>query len=291
MSDNTKNRMSQEEIDAYISSATSNEEEGLHNQAAVPEKNESGGLSQNDIDALVKQQPEEKASSAIKHNSGTASQSEIDELVVQELQKQSPHTEQHDSDEIPPDDCDVRTSQQQKEANHTQAQDSCQNGSDSVLIQEQSGTPQGQGHVWENLGGDILSQDEITALLSGMNEAEGTPACCTGTVNKGQEKRGPDPVQDIPLISTKSSIEIQKEKEDLIIQKKIRASAMIRELLKTEKSRLANLQTRKNQMINEDLYARYEITRADRSKITVSMSEKTAHQYHSSHPGCTLYKI
>ena len=283
MTDDTKEIMSQEEIDTYIASVTANEEKELQKQAAGVEKNESGALSQNNIDALFKQQPEEKASLGVRQNSGAVSQSEIDEMVTRELQEQSPHVEQSDFD--------VRIAQQQKEIQGTQAQDRRQDGTDTALVQDQSELSQGKGDVWEDLGGNILSQDEIKALLSGLNEPDGAPARLIDTASEGQEKGGPDPVKDNPLISTKSSIERQKEKEEKIIQKKIRASAMIRDLLKMEKARIANLQTRKDKMVNEDLYARYEITRADRSKITVSMSEKTAEQYHSFHPGCTMYKI
>ena len=291
MSDDTKEIMSQEEINAYIASVTANEEKELQKQAAGPEKNESGALSQNDIDALFKQQPEEKASLGVRQNSGAVSQSEIDEMVTQELQEPLPHTEQSDSGVISQSDFDERIDQQQKEIQGAQAQDRRQDGTDTTLIQDQSELSQGKGDVWEDLGGNILSQDEINALLSGLNEPAGAPARLIDTVSESREKGGPDPVKDTPLISTKSSIERQKEKEEKIIQKKIRASAMIRELLKMEKARIANLQTRKDKMVNEDLYARYEITRSDRSKITVSMSEKTAEQYHSSHPDYTMYKI
>ena len=291
MSSDTKDTLSQEEIDAYVASGTTHEEEGPQTRAATPEDNESGGLSQNDIDALLKQQPEEKASPAVRQHSGAASQNEIDELVAQGLREQATHAEQGDSPETSPDDCDVGTTQRQKEDSRAEAQDSGQNDSDSGLIQEQRESSQANGNVWEDLDGDILSQEEITALLTGMNEAEGNPAWHTGTVSEGQGIGVPGPAQNISPVSTKSSLEIQKEKENHIIQKKKRASAMIRGLLKTERARLATLQTRKNKMVNEELYARYEITRADRSKITVSMSEKTARQYHSSHPGCTLCKI
>jgi len=291
MSNDTKDTLSQEEINAYMASGTTNEEEGPQIQAAVPEDHESGSLSQNDIDALLKQQPEEKASPGVRQHSGAVSQNEIDKLVEQELQEQTPHADQGDSSEISPESLDVGTPQEQKKADGTEAKDPGQNESDNGPVPEQSKPSQTNEDVWEDLGGDILSQEEITALLTGMNEAEGKPAWHAGTVSEGQGTGVPDPIQNIPPVSQKSSPEIQKEKEDHIIQKKMRASAMIRGLLKTERARLATLQTRKNKMVNEELYARYEITRADRSKITVSMSEKTARQYHSSHPGCTLCKI
>ena len=300
MPDDSKEIMSQEEIDAYIASVMANEEKGLQKQAAAPEKqplpeeseeNAPGALAQNDIDALFNQQPEEEASQGLRQNSGAVSQSEIDDMVTQELPEPSPHADQSDSEKISRSDFDVRIAQQQIEGQEMQAQDPCQNGTDTVLVQEQSKLSQGNGEVWEDLGSNILSQDEINALLSGLDGPEETPACPMDPVSEGQKKRGPDPFKDIPLISAKSSVERQKEKEKKIIQKKIRASAMIRELLKTERARIANLQTRKDKMVNQDLYARYEITRADRSKMTVSMSEKTAAQYHSSHPGCTMCRI
>ena len=81
------------------------------------------------------------------------------------------------------------------------------------------------------------------------------------------------------------------QKEENILREKKRAAALILELLRTEEKRISYIMAAKAKMVNEDLYARYEITRSDRSKIIVSMSEKTAEEYRLMHPGCCMYRI
>lgn len=290
MPDDTTEKMTQEGIDDYIASAVSKEED-QHTQAADQGKSKPGSLSQNNIDTWVKQQPEQKASPGIRQNSGAASQSEIDELVAHELQEQLPHADQTDSEEISQSDDPVKKPHREEELNSIQSQELCRNNDDTFFDPEQKESSQSDGNIWEDMGSDILSQDEINALLTGMNELDGVSACPTGIVSEGQEIEDSDQPHGNSPGSRKSAIEIQKEKEEKIINKKLRASAMIRGLLKKEEERLADLETRKEKMVNTELYARYEITRADRSKITVSMSKKTAEQYCFSHPDCTILKI
>ena len=145
----------------------------------------------------------------------------------------------------------------------------------------------------EPLGHNLLSQEEINALLTGMKESEhhATPVSDMDTVIARQESALPGSVDDVTKFSKKKHEERQRQKEENIIRKKRRASALIREILRMEEARISSIMLKKEKKINEDLYGRYEITNAGRTKMVVSMSERTVVEYRSTHPGCCIYKI
>jgi hypothetical protein len=106
-----------------------------------------------------------------------------------------------------------------------------------------------------------------------------------------REEISQDAVDDVTVISKQKHLKEQREKEENIFWEKKRAAALIIELLRMEEKRIHCIMAAKDKMVNEDLYARYEITRSDRTKIIVSMSEKTAEEYLLMHPGCCMYRI
>lgn len=145
--------------------------------------------------------------------------------------------------------------------------------------------------ILAGLDQDLLSQEEINALLSGFDEEEPAPIHGMDTIFVQQEIEQPFPVNDINSISKQKHLEIQRKKEEQILLEKKRATALIRELLRMEEKRIRQTRETKDKRINEDLYARYEITCVDMTKTTVSMSEKTAEEYRLIHPGCCISKI
>jgi len=114
-----------------------------------------------------------------------------------------------------------------------------------------------------------------------------------GTQGPPNDQKGSGSVSqdDIIAVLRQNHLERQRKKEESILQEKKRAAALIRELLRMEEKRISCIMAAKDKMVNEDLYARYEITRSDRTKIIVSMSEKTADEYRLVHPGCCMYRI
>jgi len=262
-------------------------------QEASAEAETSGDVSQDDIDALLEQQQgQEQEPPAETETSGDASQDDIDALLEQQQEpEQEPPAEAEASGEVSQDDIDALLTQQQEQVQEGPKPNLSQDEVDALSSDQGSGITGANNDSWEELGSDILSQDEINALLSGLSEPEDSPASNLDTGIAEQGKEFSDSVNDIDVSTREEHIERQKKKEERIIQNKSRAAAMIRELLRMEKKRINLVQVRKNKMINDDLYSRYEITRADRSKITVSISDKTAAQYHSSHPGCDMFKI
>lgn len=145
--------------------------------------------------------------------------------------------------------------------------------------------------VWENMDHEILSQDEIDALLSGFNGEGSTPVGESDFVTAPQKRDHPGPMDDLTIISKQKHIERQRKREENIILKKREASVLIRKLLQAEEERIMHTLAWKDKMINKDLYARYEITRSDRTKMIVSMSKKAAEEYRSIHPEYCIYKI
>lgn len=307
-SDNLEEGMPQEEIDAHIASMKTKEEmeqteAGITQPQTTPKdaehdapakQKESDPVTQGHVESYGSQpqQPKKPVSQGLRQNSGAVSQNDIDAMITRELHEKPSPAEQNDSGEVSQSDLDVMIAQQsQDQTQNDQEKKFLKNEADTVFVQQEPEITDVETDDWEKLGNNILSQSEINALLIGLNEPGDAPASSINGVTEEPSGENPYPAKDTNLVSRQDTRKWQKKKEEKIIQKKIKASAMIRELLRAEKERIHNLQTRKDNMVNEDLYARYEITLADRSKITVSMSEETAEQYHASHPGCSMYKI
>ncbi len=86
-------------------------------------------------------------------------------------------------------------------------------------------------------------------------------------------------------------MERQRHKEEVTIRNKKRAYKLIKELLQLEEERINRMLAKKQKMVNDDLFARYEITGPNRTKIAVSMSEKTLEKYRSMYPRCCINRV
>jgi|GEM_PF-3093818 len=205
---------------------------------------------------------------------------------------QGPPNDQKGSGAVSQDDIDAMIARQREQGKEAPGEAVLQQKLDRIFAQQQFEAPADEKKgVRHGLDQDIMSQDEIDALLSGFNGEGSAQAHGVGTAITHQEKEHPGPVDDITVISRQNHLERQRKKEEAILQEKKRAAARIKELLRMEEKRISCIMAAKNKMVNENLYARYEITRSDRTKIIVSMSEKTADEYRLVHPGCCMYRI
>lgn len=205
---------------------------------------------------------------------------------------QGPPNDQKGSGAASQDDIDAMIARQREQDQEAPGEAVLQQKLDGIFAQQQFEAPADEKKgVWDGLDQDIMSQDEIDVLLSGFNGEGSAQAHGVDTAITHQEKEHPGPVDDITVISRQNHLERQRKKEENILQEKKRAAALISELLRMEERRISCIMAAKDKMVNEDLYARYEITRSDRTKIIVSMSEKTAEEYRLVHPGCCMYRI
>jgi hypothetical protein len=308
--DEPKEIMTQEEIDAYIASVRAKEgDKNLEKetqQQTITRKSEdmpsdvdnTGAASQGDIDAMIaQQQQEQKPHASQEEQSGSEglSQGDIDALIAQQQQEQATQAtpvEQRTSGGALQSDIDSMIIEQPEQKPGDSGEHLLQHELDNIFAQHQSeSTSDGKKDVWENLNHDILSQDEINALLSGFVGGGSAPSGNIDYSTDHQGKKHPGSVDDITIISRQKHIESQRKKEENIILKKRKASALIRKLLQMEEERISRAVTMKDKMVNGDLYARYEITRSDKTKMIVSMSKKTAEDYRLIHPGSCIYRI
>ncbi len=238
--DEPKEIMSQEEIDAYFNSVKVKDEGRIKNSQAMQQEdplpresersqNETPGLSQDDIDALLSraQTPPDPSGEDFSQNIEAPSEEPV---------------------------------------------------SDSI-------------NAWDELDHNILSQQEIDALLSGFDHVSASGNRDVAGSETGTKEDHPEFLDDTSSIAGNNLVERLKHREDHIIRKKLRASDLLRELLKVEESRIRNIRAKKDELVNSDLYARYEITRPDRTKLVVSMSERTAKDYISMNPGSCMHRI
>jgi len=281
------NAVSQDDIDAMTAQQQEHESE-----TPQPEEGGSGAVSQGDIDALIARQQESLQSE--QGETGTLSQGDIDALIArqQEQDAQASLSDQNDFGTVSQDDIDALTTREPMQGQENSAEEILQQELDTIFAQRQSEAAVDETQdVWEELDHDILSQDEIDALLNGFHEEYPPAASSVDTAVAEQKIEPAGLVDDITVISRRNHIERQRRKEENFIREKQRASALIRELLRMEEKRVSSTLAKKDELVSDDLYARYEITRADRTKLIVSMSEKTAEEYMQVHPGCYIYRI
>ena len=210
------------------------------------------------------QKPETKELPIDGKGSGAVSQSNIDAMIAQHQEQ-----EQKGSEEV-----------------------ILQRELDGVFSQKQSEGPMDERKgVWAGLDQNILSQNEIDALLSGFDEEGPSPQHSRDNAIARGENEQPAQGNDMSVNSRQNHLERQRKKEAQILRDKERATTLIRELLRIEEKRISYTIATKNKMVNKDLFARFEITRQDMTRITVSMSEKTVDEYRLNHPGCCICRI
>ncbi len=280
--DEPKEIMTQEEIDAYIASVRAKEAKEEQEREAVRQQASSTPsedpidppkddiqVSQGDIDAMIAQQqqspPPEQKPSVEAESAENISQAEIDSLIAGEPQptpsapKASAAVSQSDIDK---------------------------------MIAQKRTTPFAERgkNVWAELNQDLLSQEEIDALMSGFVQNDTRPSHEPDDVIDLVAETSEPP--DSPVVTPpKHHIEIREEREEGYLQKKRQAFSLLKELMKSEEDRIRILEEKKQRMKNDKLYRRYEISRADRTVMVVSMSENNAEQYRMSHPGCCMHRI
>ncbi len=139
---------------------------------------------------------------------------------------------------------------------------------------------------------NILSQDEISALLAPFRDEETVGETAADTIAGRDETPCPESMRKHvwrhfnPCITGS-----QPEKEKRLIREKKRAAALIRNLLRMEEKRIRQTAAVKSGLTDGNLYARYEIICADRTRMTVSMSKEAAARYRLEHPGDCIYRI
>jgi flagellar motor switch protein FliM len=289
--DNVKATLSQEEIDASIASVNANgekerqEEETLRQQPAdaQPAKSDDRPLppnddltvSQSDIDTLIREKQDSgpPVPEAEKEESAAVSQDDIDALITS--QQESNSNANDFSGELSQKEIDDLLSGQ-RDAEPV-------NSDDNMLHQTDEASIGGKNDAWLELNQDILSKEEINALLSGFEENKPD----SGHQMGGSQCLG----SEGEAVAPKDHVARLVEKEENFFQKKKSARDLLKDLIQVEKKRIRKLEARKAKMVNDDLYRRFEINRADRTKIVVSMSEKNANRYTSSRPGVCTHRI
>jgi hypothetical protein len=223
-------------------------------------------MSQEDIDALInlsQQVGEGNGKSSVHRKTGAVLQKDIDSMLNQQQSAQG--KEMAGINDLDP-------------------------GS-NVQLQNKANEDGGK-KVWETLDQNILSQEEIDALLSGFAKAESASysAIATEAVCIGQAKDIPDRADDSSVINRNEYEERLRRREEYIIGRKQKAAAMIQEVLRSEEGRIRSIMAIKGRIVNQNLFARYEIIRSDRTKMIVSMSDNAIKEYRQMHPDYFIYR-
>jgi hypothetical protein len=319
MSDKSKEIMTQEDIDAYISSVRAGEQQekaqdqplsqhaGAEKMEDEPaEVGDAGLISQDDIDAMiglshqgvgdnvpaVEQAPDPVPVQA--EFTGSVSQSDIDALLnmSQQVGEDNGNSSVHRKiGAVLQEDIDALLNQQQTEQGKYRAGINDIDPGSNVQAQNKANEDGGK-KVWEKLDQNILSQEEIDALMSGFLkvESESSSAIEAEAACVGHSENIPDRVDDSSIINRNEYEERLRRREEYIIGRKQKAAAMIQKILRSEDVRINSIMAIKGKIVNENLFARYEIIRSDRTKMIVSMSDNAIKEYRQMHPDYFIYR-
>lgn len=223
-------------------------------------------MTQEDIDALLnmsQQVGEDNGKSLVHRKTGVVLQEDIDALLNQQQTEQG-------KDRAGINDIDPGSNvQPQNKANED-----------------------GGKKVWEKLDQNILSQEEIDALISGFAkvESESSSAIESEAACVWHAENIPDRADNTTVINRNEYEERLRRREEYIIGRKQKAAVMIQEILRSEEARINSIIAIKVKIVNESLFARYEIIRSDRTKMIVSMSDNAIKEYRQMHPDYFIYR-
>ncbi len=272
--------MTQEEIDAYIASVRAKEEKENQAQATDPSQ--------------ASESPENQAPQTTDQaDSSEIAQHEIDALLAQEQPASVPASleqPEKDSAAVSQKDIDALIAQEQVKDRFNLKNNGPAAPSDDKTPDQKPGPLQDEKAAWAELNHDILSQEEINALLSSFKHGDQDQDMVVDDLNGKEEIGGSDSEEIIDVPPPKNHIERLAEKEENYYNRKKSATALLKALMQAEEERIRLLEAKKEKMINEDLFRRYEICRGDRTKVVVSISQNNAERYRSTHLGCCMHR-
>ncbi|SPD76133.1 hypothetical protein PITCH_A840019 [uncultured Desulfobacterium sp.] len=306
MSDEPKEIMSQEDIDAYLSSVSENNNPVQGQDSPLPQHAGADDklISQDDIDALISLSRQvdvdsppqaEQGKEQVQEESETEAffKNDIDALIrhgQQSDEYKTHNSEQRETGAALQEHIDALLNQHQAEKGSVVSGSNVLDPDSGVQPHKNANAGKDK-EVWETLDQNILSQEEIDALLKGFAKPE-SELCIEGESEVASSVEHSDfHVNSDNIFINENRYEDRiRQREEAIIKKKQKAAAIIQELLKSEEARINSIMALKGMTVNEDLFARYEIIRPDRTKVIVSMSDNTIMEYRQIHPDCCVYR-